>query len=262
MFNIAKSLRNLSRSIRTNYHFINNNKLTLRHLGYGQLSNTRAIEMKKLIKKQINLFKKSGEKIFIFLEIGSYLGESLETFGDILYEELNGNFIMISVDPYGIYLNQSMNKIYMYFINNISKKKFRNNFTHLRMKSEKGYNLLKKLNIKLDFCYIDGSHYYENIKFEIENFDKILKNNSDYKGMLCGDDCEFTYNELIEKVDKKKVDELLSNCKNLDFINNFDNKNINFHPGVTLAIKESLFPIKKTKSGFWYKSVIVSNNFK
>ena len=119
MFNIIKSLRNLSRSIRTNYHFINNNKLSLRHLGYGQLSNTRAIEMKKLIKKQINLFKKSGEKIFIFLEIGSYLGESLETFGDILYEELNGNFIMISVDPYDIYLNQSMNKIYMYFINNI-----------------------------------------------------------------------------------------------------------------------------------------------
>jgi len=34
----------------------------------------------------------------------------------------NGNFIMISVDPYDLYLNQSMNKIYMYFINNISKK--------------------------------------------------------------------------------------------------------------------------------------------
>lgn len=254
MFNIIKSLRHLSRSIRTNYHFINNNKLTLKHLGYGQLSNERAAEMKSLIKKQIDLFKKSEEKIFIFLEIGSYLGESLEIFGDILYEELNENFVLISVDPYDVYLNRSMNKIYMYFINNISKTKFRNNFIHLRMKSKKSYYLLDKLNIKLDYCYIDGAHYYENIKFEIENFNKILKNNPYYKGVLSGDDCEITYNELIEKVDKKKVDKLLSNCKNLDFINNFDNKNINFHPGVTLAIKESSLPIKKTESGFWYKS--------
>ena len=46
MFNIAKAFRNLSRSIRTNYHFINNNKLSLRHLVYGQLSNAQAIKMK------------------------------------------------------------------------------------------------------------------------------------------------------------------------------------------------------------------------
>ena len=50
MLNIFKSLRSLSRSIRTNYHFINNKKISLRHLGYGQLSNERAIEMKNLLK--------------------------------------------------------------------------------------------------------------------------------------------------------------------------------------------------------------------
>ena len=166
MLNIFKSLRSLSRSIRTNYHFINNKKISLRHLGYGQLSNERAIEMKNLLKKQINLFKKSGREIFIFLEIGSYLGESLETYGEILSDELNDNYLIISVDPYGLYLKRSMNMIYMYFVNNISKTKFKNNFTHLRMESKKGYNLLNKLNIKLDFCYIDGSHYYKDIKIQ------------------------------------------------------------------------------------------------
>ena len=190
MLNIFKSFRSLSRSIRTNYHFINNKKISLRHLGYGQLSNERAIEMKNLLKQQINLFKKSGREIFIFLEIGSYLGESLETYGGILSDKLNDNYLMISVDPYGLYLKQSMNMIYMYFINNISKTKFRNNFTHLRMESKKGYNLLNKLNIKLDFCYIDGSHFYKDIKFEIENFNKILINTPNYKGFMCGDDCE------------------------------------------------------------------------
>ena len=141
----------------------------------------------------------------------------------------------------------------MYFINNISKTKFKNNFTHLRMDSKKGYDLLSKLNIKLDFCYIDGSHYYKDIKFEIENFNKILVNESEYKGFVCGDDCEIGYDELIKKVDKIKLDELFSNVKKYDFIKNFDNKNINFHPGVTLAIKDSGLPIKITPSGFWYK---------
>ena len=253
MFNISKLLRNLSRSIRTNYHYINNKKISLRHLGYGQLSNERAVEMKNCLNQQIDLFKKSNREIFVFLEIGSYLGESLETYGKILSDELNENYLMISIDPYGLYLNKSMNKIYMYFINNISKTKFKNNFTHLRMDSKKGYDLLSKLNIKLDFCYIDGSHYYKDIKFEIENFNKILVNSSEYNGFVCGDDCEIAYDELIKKVDKIKLEELFSNVKNYDFIKNFDNKNINFHPGVTLAIKESGLPIKITSSGFWYK---------
>ena len=204
MFNISKSLRNLSRSLRTNYNYINNKKISFHHLGYGQLSNERSVEMKNCLKQQINLFKKSKRDIFIFLEIGSYLGESLETYGKILAEELKDNFLMISVDPYGLYLNKSMNMIYMYFINNISKTKFKNNFTHLRMESKKGYDLLNKLNIKLDFCYVDGSHYYKHIKFEIENFNKILVNNSEYKGFICGDDCEISYEDLIKKVDKKK----------------------------------------------------------
>lgn len=253
MFNISKLFRNLTRAIRTNYHFINNKKISLRHLGYGQLSKERAIEMKNLLNQQIDLFKKSGRETFIFLEIGSYLGESLETYGEILSEKLNDNYLMISVDPYGFYLKKSMNMIYMYFINNISRTKFKNNFTHLRMESKKAYNLLNKLNIKLDFCYIDGSHLYKDVKFEIENFNKILIDTSDYKGFMCGDDCEVGYDELIKKVDKTKVDDLLSNCENIDFIKNFDNKNINFHPGVTLAIKESLISIKITSSGFWYK---------
>lgn len=254
MLNISKLLRNLSRAIRTNYHFINNKKISLRHLGYGQLSKERAIEMKNSLNQQINLFKKSGRETFIFLEIGSYLGESLETYGEILSEKLDDNYLMISVDPYGLYLKKSMNMIYMYFINNISKTKFKNNFTHLRMEAKKAYNILNKLSIKLDFCYIDGSHYYKDIKFEIENFNNILINSSNYKGFMCGDDCEIGYDDLIKKVDSNKVDELLLNCENLDFIKNFDNKNINFHPGVTRAIKESLFPIKITSSGFWYKS--------
>ena len=254
MINIFKSFRIFTRFIRTNYYFINNKKISLKHLGYGQLSNERSIEMKNLLNNQIDSFIESERELFILLEVGSYLGESLEIYGEILSRRLKDNYLIISVDPYGLYVNRSMDLIYMYFINNISKKKFRNNFTHLRMDSIKGFNLLKKFNIQLDFCYLDGSHYYKDIKFEIENFNKILVNTSNYNGSLCGDDCEISYERLIDVVDKDKADNFLSECENIDFVNNFDNKNINFHPGVTLAIKESSIPIDVSRSGFWYKT--------
>jgi hypothetical protein len=149
--------------------------------------------MKKLLNNQIDSFNKSDRELFVLVEVGSYLGESLEIYGEILSQRLKENYLIISVDPYGLYLNRSMDLIYMYFINNVSKKKFRNNFTHLRMDSVKGFNLLKSLNIQPDFCYLDGSHYYKDIKFEIENFNKILVNTSNYTGSLCGDDCEISY---------------------------------------------------------------------
>ena len=39
---------------------------------------------------------------------------------------------------------------------------------------------LKKLNIKIDFCYIDGSHYYEGIKNDYNNFNSILRKDKSY----------------------------------------------------------------------------------
>ena len=68
----------------------------------------------------------------------------------------------------------------------------------------------------------------ENLKSEIENL--------------------FKKNGFDENIEFR-----ISNVDDYDFVKNFDNQNINFHPGVTLAIKESNLPIKITPSGFWYK---------
>jgi len=140
MINIFKSFRIFTRFIRTNYYFINNKKISLKHLGYGQLSNERSIEMKNLLNNQIDSFIESERELFVLLEVGSYLGESLEIYGEILSRRLKDNYLIISVDPYGLYVNRSMDLIYMYFINNISKKKFRNNFRLSTYKSLKNLN--------------------------------------------------------------------------------------------------------------------------
>ena len=141
-----------------------------------------------------------------------------------------------------------MNKIYMYFMNNMSVKKWRDKHFHLRMNSVEAYNTLKNLNIKIDFIYIDGSHYYESYKFDLENYCKILKTSDKYKGKMCGDDFEISYSELFRKLKKEDVDKILNDNRNTDFLK-LDK--FHFHPGITLAMKETKNKIKKFTSGFW-----------
>ena len=136
----------------------------------------------------------------------------------------------------------------MYFMNNISIKKWRDKHIHLRMISNDAFDILKKFNIKIDFCYIDGSHYYKAFKFDLDNYCKILKFNNGYKGRICGDDLETNYDELLKEFDKKKVDKILNENKTTDFLR-LDN--FHFHPGITLAMNEAKNKIKKFPSGFW-----------
>ena len=67
------------------------------------------------------------------------------------------------------------------------------------MKSDNGFSLLKKLNIKIDFCYIDGSHYYDGIKNDYNNFSSILRKKENYVGCICGDDYELVFTAPLTK---------------------------------------------------------------
>ena len=274
-------------------NFNANKKVTPTSLFYGQLNQSRLEDMKNELNKQIKFYLSNSKKKintnidlnqdsekFILVEIGSYLGESLEVWGDILERTLKNNFLIISIDPYIYYasdtdknylhsvsagryiidkstpkkspkvvkMSEYMDKIYMYFINNISLKKWRDKHIHLRMISNDAFDILKKLNIKIDFCYIDGSHYYKAFKFDLDNYCKILKFNNGYKGKICGDDFETNYDELLKEFDKKKVDKILNENKTTDFLR-LDN--FHFHPGITLAMNEAKNKIKKFPSGFW-----------
>ena len=116
------------------------------------------------------------------------------------------------------------------------------------MKSSDAINIIKSRNIGIDFCYIDGSHYYENFKFDLENYSKIVTSVNEYKGILCGDDYEVSYDELLEEFEKKDVDKTLEEHKITDWL---IYGKFHFHPGITLAIHKTAIKVDKLPSGFW-----------
>ena len=145
-------------------------------------------------------------------------------------------------------MSQNIQKVYMYFINNISLKKWRDKFIHLRMTSYSAFKILKNLNIKIDFCYLDGSHYYNDFKSDFDNYNKILKLKNEYKGKICGDDYEVSYDELLKEFEKEEVDKILEENRFTDFI---EKGKFRFHPGITLAMNETTIKVNKFPSGFW-----------
>jgi hypothetical protein len=239
-----------------------------------QLNVDRASDMKVEITNQLNLFKqrRKGER-FIFVEVGSFMGESLELFGNAIHESLKENYLIISIDPYVPWskladeensktlsvggaetLNDKLiSKVYYFFINNISVTKFKNNFIHLRMTSKEAFNLISSLNLFVDFCYIDAGHLYEDIKCDYTNYNLILKNYENYSGMICGDDYEYSVDELMSglSMDRVVLIDLLKQYKNADYIS-LKNE-YGFHPGMALFFSERDDKIKKYGSGFWAK---------
>ncbi len=279
---IFKKINLLVSFIKTSYNYLLHKEVKPKYLFYGQLQKKREKDMLDAVNSQIDKFKsKKNNETFIFVEIGSYLGESLKLFGNRIGNELE-NFLLISIDPYSEFLdkndkeseenlvnqtkttylmNKRISKIYNYFINNVSNYHFKHKHFHLRMTSDDAFKLLKSFNIKLDFCYVDGLHYYQNIKNDYLNYSTILKNESNYSGLICGDDYEFSFDQYNKYFDYSKEDFLaiLNQNKTKDYIflktkAGINKKNkIGFHPGLTLFFNEIDGKIKRFDSGFWKK---------
>ena len=265
---MKRLLIKLFHKIVTFINFNVGNKVKPYHLLYNQLQKHRINDMTTTLNKQIDLYLLNSNKKqnFIFVEIGSYLGESLELWGDLLEKRLKDNFQIISIDPYKNYVSETdknwqpnksrastkmskvIEKVYMYFVHNISLKKWKDKHTHMRMSSKNALKVFENRGLKIDFCYIDGSHYYDNFKFDIENYNKILKSIDEYKGIICGDDYEFSYEELLKKFEKEELNKILVDNKTTDCL---IYKDFIFHPGITLAMSETKLKIKKFESGFF-----------
>ena len=62
--------------------------------------------------------------------------------------------------------SNEIEKIYLYYLHNISLMNWRENMIHIRKNSSEGLKLVQDLKLSWDFIYIDGSHYYEGIKHD------------------------------------------------------------------------------------------------
>lgn len=241
-------------------------KIDFKFLSQGQSSSNTVGDMEAVITKQILRFKETNvRKTFFLLEIGSYLGNSIEVLGNILQDH-NIDFHILSVDPYlpwnskedikerKIYetRNKQIEKIHLYFLHNLSLLEFREKIIHIRKPSKQALNFLKEINLSFDFIFIDGSHLYENFKTDYTLCKDLLFKKNNYIGLLSGDDFEIEFNEF-DKIgkDKNGFEKLLVESKNRDYI--ISDTGVGFHPGITLFFSEISDKIIKFKSGFWHK---------
>lgn len=122
--------------------------------------------------------------------------------------------LLICVDPYlyypampGFTCQQEYETLYAFAMDTLSD--FRN--VDLIRRTSKDYAEFIGNVYQFDFIFLDGSHEYEDVKWECENYSKIIKEG----GVLCGHD----YN-IFEGVNKA-VDEFAKSV----------NKEINVLPG-------------------------------
>mgnify|MGYP001304692418 FL=1 len=174
--------------------------------------------IKQLLKKiktklpdKRNFIFKLIKKNSVCCEIGVWKGE----FSQLIIKKNNPSKLYL-IDPWKDFGDDYFDKKHVKYRQenqnlrfNLVNQKFKNNILKnqveiLKMTSEEALSRLE--NIKFDFIYVDGNHQYKFVKYDIENYFKLLNES----GYLVGDDYR------IESV-KKAVDDFMENNKTKNF---------------------------------------------
>jgi predicted O-methyltransferase YrrM len=89
-----------------------------------------------------------------------------------------------------------------------------------------------------DLIYLDGSHYYADVKADLQQAKRLIRG----EGLICGDDFDLPPTPELIELAKKQIDR--------DFVLLDDGRA--FHPGVMLAVTEELTSVQ-CESGFWWR---------
>jgi len=183
---------------------------------------------------------KASESSFISLmEIGSWTGASTLTWCQAIDSYCPDAGEVLCVDPWSPYFSEEQNEqgenyrimsnmagldiVYDLFLHNIKFAQQSTPVKHMRGKSIDIPPLLKEESF--DVIYIDGDHAYESALYDIRLAKQLVK----IGGFICGDDLEVQGAESDLEFIKKNL--------KYDFLR-FPEKNLAFHPGVTLAVYE------------------------
>ena len=207
------------------------------YFGFYLFSNQENFRGRQKIISQVLKSQLVKEDISI-LEIGVYCGQTTVNIGSC-FKSHKKKFTIEVVDLWDKvetdnndhinnfffryrYKNLKNNNVESLFDENINFSKL-DEFIKKNKCDSKSFFL--KNNKKFDVIIIDASHYYEDVKLDLMESKKILKEG----GIIIIDDYELD-------VSKISFEELYK-LKNID--TDFFTKNIQFHPGVTLAVKEN-----------------------
>jgi len=197
----------------------------------------------------VSRLAKRGEPLAI-LEIGSWLGFSALTWAHAI-ERFAGNGSVLCVDPWEPYFSQDdvekFDPVYRVMNDLLASgeayRLFRHNagcsplpINHRRGRSA---DILPHLpSESFDLVYIDGSHYYDAVLFDVTQAKRLVKDG----GIICGDDLELH----LSQVDEGYARANLASDYALD-----PKTGKSFHPGVTLAVGEALGDVG-TSGRLWF----------
>lgn len=210
-----------------------------------------SFEPKKIIK---NFLKKP----ILIIDIGTKFGNSTFKISDFLNKQKK-LFKIITIDPYEASFNLGFpyfaNNLYIKkcFLHNLSLKKYSKNIFLFQKKSREILTKLIKEEVKVDYIFIDGSHFYKDVMNDLR-LSYILKNINKNKTRIFIDDLEYTYDFLYKNINNFKK-KLFNNLKK-DYVGmkaKFKKKRERaiyyFHPGVTYSVKKLNLKVSMIKNG-------------
>ena len=182
------------------------------------------------------------------LEIGTYFGEGTTK---VFIDELSNQASFFVMDKWSEYISATDKAKGRFFrvMDGMSYFAATNTLRMIReeerIKDSPSITMIRRSSDDLfvadnffDLVFIDGSHYYENVRRDIEFALRILKPG----GIICGDDLEILPSADLAAVAKQHLDQ--------DYISDPDG--VYFHPGVALAVYELLGTVEM-KAGTWWK---------
>tara|TARA_B100000686_G_C16747964_1_gene950670 strand:- start:945 stop:1403 length:459 start_codon:yes stop_codon:yes gene_type:complete len=129
------------------------------------------------------------------------------------------------------------NLIFDLFIHNI--KASGNNETVIPIRSFSNEILPRLGKESFNVIYVDGGHEYSIVYKDLVDCGNLVKEG----GLLCGDDLELQYHQIEDK-------DLLNQNKYKEFIK-CEKTGAEYHPGVTIAVKDYFDGEVSNFNGFW-----------
>lgn len=191
------------------------------------------------------------------LEVGSWAGNSAilwaSALKDVYAKRGLGDAVVVCVDAWRPFVtaqhNRGVNAGTLIMENAIRKRKIFNLFLHnircsgnddlvrpLLGSSDEILPFLKEE--KFDLAFVDAAHCYSNIIKDLPNAARLLRDG----GVLCGDDLELQATDIDCEFAEKN--------KELDFVTD-PKTDQDYHPGVTLAIRDFFGCNVSNFQGFW-----------
>lgn len=208
------------------------------------LQGTHAPERQVFMSAAVDLVTRPGASIAI-LEIGSYAGSSLLTWSGAAGHLVDGTCEITCIDPWGaagadLYdeqMGESLRSSRVFDVFRHNASLCAENVGVIPLKGTSRAVLPELEEGAYDLIYIDGSHHYADVLFDLAESRRLLKPG----GILCGDDLEVQ----LSQADRS----FLETHKQADIVVE-PVSGQHCHPGVTLAVGECLGEVSSF-SGFW-----------